>query len=117
MKNVSLPKKRLNKYLLKGTGSHKGYDAVAPELRKYIKFETFNLVEDALSREQFDIIFCRNVLIYFDSKTKQKVINRLLKQLKPGGYLITGRSESLHALSHELETIIPSIYQKNMEVH
>ncbi len=107
-----VPVKYRNKYLLKGTGSQKGYVAIVPELRKNISFAKFNLVEDPLFRESFDVIFCRNVLIYFDQKTKQKVVSRLSQLLKPKGFLITGRSESLHSLTHHLQTVQPSIYQK-----
>jgi len=100
-----------HKYLLKGVGTQQGNFAVVPELKKHIKFESFNLIESCLKTEKFDVIFCRNVLIYFDHQTKEKVINRLCKSLKPGGYLISGRSESLHSLSHSLTMVMPSIYQ------
>ncbi len=107
-----VPASYRHKYLLKGTGSQKGYVAVVPELKRHIKFDSFNLVEGPVRKELFDVIFCRNVMIYFDHDTKNKVINRLIKCLKPGGYLISGRSESLHSLTHDLTTVVPSIYQK-----
>lgn len=106
-----VPTNYRHKYLLKGTGSQKGNVAVAPELKKHIKFESFNLIDSALNNEKYDVIFCRNVLIYFDHETKDKVVNRLCRNLKPGGYLISGRSESLHSLSHGLTTVMPSVYQ------
>lgn len=68
------------------------------------------LLSGPLDNEQNDVIFCRNVLIYFDQPTKQKMIERLTR--KPGGYLFTGRSESIHALSHTLVSVEPSIYHK-----
>jgi chemotaxis protein methyltransferase CheR len=101
-----------HKYLLKGTGSQKGNVAVVPELKKHVRFDSYNLIDGAISTEKFDVIFCRNVLIYFDHDTKDKVVNRLCRNLKAGGYLISGRSESLHSLSHNLTTVMPSIYQQ-----
>jgi len=101
-------------YLLKGIGRQVGRSAVVPELKKHIKFNSYNLIDSPISSEQYDVIFCRNVLIYFDHETKDKVVNRLCKNLKPGGYLISGRSESLHSLSHGLTTVVPSVYQKLM---
>lgn len=106
-----VPKSYRYKYLLKGTGSQKGRTAVVPELKKHIKFESYNLIDSPLNKEAFDVIFCRNVLIYFDHKTKDKVVNRLCKNLKSDGYLFSGRSESLHSLSHTLTTVKPSVYQ------
>ncbi len=106
-----VPASYRHKYLLKGTGSQKNNVAVVPELKKHIRFESFNLVDNIKNGEKFDVIFCRNVLIYFDRKTKGKVINQLCQNLKPGGYLISGRSESLHSLTHNLTSIMPSIYQ------
>lgn len=107
-----VPQNYRHKYLLKGIGSQKGRSAVVPELKKHISFSAFNLIDGPMTSEQHDVIFCRNVLIYFDHETKDKVVNRLCKKLKPGGYLISGRSESLHSLSHGLNTVMPSVYQK-----
>ena len=103
-----------HKYLLKGTGSQQGNVAVVPELKKHVHFESFNLIDGAISADKFDVIFCRNVLIYFDHQTKNKVVNRLCRNLKTGGYLISGRSESLHSLAHDLTTVQPSIYQQGL---
>jgi chemotaxis protein methyltransferase CheR len=72
--------------------------AVIGSLKQQVRFGQFNLIDGALDQQQFYVIFCRNVLIYFDHNTKQKVIERLRRKLKPGGYLFTGRSESIHAL-------------------
>jgi chemotaxis protein methyltransferase CheR len=108
-----VPKDVRQRYLLKGTGEQKGNVAVVPELKKHVRFEHYNLVESPLKREQFDIIFCRNVLIYFNQDTKKDVINRLLKQLKKDAYLMTGHSESLHGMIPELRSVQPSVYRKD----
>ena len=100
------------KYLLRGSDKYHGYVAVAPELKKHVRFEHYNLVESTPRKEMFDVIFCRNVLIYFDKNTKIKVLERLCAQLKSGSYLMTGHSESLHGMVPQLKSIKPSVYLK-----
>lgn len=84
---------------------------MTPEVQKHVEFEKFNLLSNT-PPDTFDIIFCRNVMIYFDTQTRQKVVTSLCKALKPGGYLFVGLSESLNGLDHDLTTILPSGYQK-----
>ena len=98
------------KYLLKGTGENDGFVAVAPELKRHVRFEHYNLVDSPHRNEAFDVIFCRNVLIYFNQETKKKVLTRLSNHIKPGSFLITGHSESLHGMLPQLQAIKPSIY-------
>jgi len=62
--------------------------------------------------DTFDIIFCRNVMIYFDTPTRQKVVDNLCRAINPGGYFFVGMSESLNGLDHPLTTLLPSGYQK-----
>lgn len=107
-----VPKDVRYKYLLKGTGKHHDYVAVAPEVKRHVRFYHYNLVESPLRNETFDVIFCRNVLIYFDHATKKKVMQRLCKQLKMGSYLMTGHSESLHGMLPQLKSVKPSVYLK-----
>lgn len=106
-----LPDAYIKKYMLKGVRSQDGYISVTPEIRKKIEFRHYNLLESALPGTQFDFIFCRNVLIYFDVEHKVKVIKRLHQSLKPGGYLITGHSESLVGIYEKLHAVQPSVYQ------
>ncbi len=101
-----------HRYLLKGTGKQKGYVAVVPELKKHVRFEHYNLLESATGREMFDVIFCRNVLIYFSQDTKKIVMQKLFKQLKQDAYLMTGHSESLHGMIPGLRSVQPSVYLK-----
>ena len=110
IKGLSNPMKR--KYMLNGVREYEDYLAVVPELRKKIKFQSFNLITSPLPTVKFDIIFCRNVLIYFNQQHKKEVIHRLASCLKVGGYFFPGHSESLHGLYDELKAVAPSIYQK-----
>lgn len=100
------------KYLMKGSGKQKGFVSVVPEIKRHVRFEHYNLVDSPLRKEMFDVIFCRNVLIYFNQETKKKVMQKLSKQLKVGSYLMTGHSESLHGMLKELKSVKPSVYLK-----
>ncbi len=106
-----VPRSILHTYFQKGKGQWENHVKVKPEVRKQIVFQKFNLLSDR-PFDTFDIIFCRNVMIYFDTPTRQKVVDSLCTALKPGGYLFVGLSESLGGLEHELTTILPSGYQK-----
>lgn len=105
-----VPKHIKHKYLMRGTGSNEGLYAVVPELLRHVTFDRYNLIDSPARREMFDVIFCRNVLIYFDGVTKQRVVERLMGQLSHGGYLFTGHSESLHSMSSRLQSVMPSVY-------
>lgn len=107
-----IPDEYLKNYCRRGIGEYEGMLAVVPSLRSRIKFELHNLLHARQDNEQFDVIFLRNVLIYFDHATKQKVIENLMQSLRPGGWLILGHCESLHGLSLSLNTLRPSIYRK-----
>jgi len=109
VKNVPLPV--LRNYFQKGKDKWKDHVKVKPEVQKLVSFAKFNLLSDALA-DKFDIIFCRNVMIYFDTQTRQKVVTNLCNSLKPGGYFFVGLSESLNGLEHSLKNILPSGYQK-----
>ncbi|MFK5983991.1 MAG: protein-glutamate O-methyltransferase CheR [Pseudomonadota bacterium] len=103
---------RQKKYMLKGVRSQENYIAIVPELKEKIEFKAFNLMHSSLPTKKFDFIFCRNVLIYFDTEHKLKVVKRLASCLKTDGYLFTGHSESLHGLCDNLKVIQPSVYQQ-----
>jgi chemotaxis protein methyltransferase CheR len=101
------------KYLLRGKDGRKGLVRVAPELRSLIRFQRLNLMDDNFGiREPMAVIFCRNVLIYFDKPTQQSLLNRLCRSLIPGGYLFTGHSETLHGMSLPLEQTVPTVYKR-----
>jgi len=103
----------VQKYFLKAEDRKNGRLMVKPELQQLIQFTMFNLNGPHWPFEKFfDIIFCRNVLIYFDRETQEKLINKLARILKPGGFLLVGHSESLIAIKHDLKYLRPTIYQK-----
>lgn len=85
---------------------------VKPQIKKYVRFDSFNLLTDQVPNKMFDIIFCRNVMIYFDSQTKEKVVNKLCTVLNNGGHFIIGGAESLNGLNHPLTYLAPSVYRK-----
>lgn len=93
LKNLSAS--QLQKYFLKGKGSHSGLARVKPELQKHVSFFTLNLIEDDWSlRETFDVVFCRNVMIYFDNPTQRQVLGRIHRLMKPKGTLFVGHAEN-----------------------
>jgi chemotaxis protein methyltransferase CheR len=108
----TLPQPLLHKYCLKGTGSQEGTFLVDRGLRNRIKFLQVNLNETLPEVGEFDVIFLRNVMIYFDQETKIKVVARLLPRLKPGGYFIVSHSESLNGVCDSMKLVAPSIYRK-----
>ncbi len=83
-----------------------------PEIRSLVRFEHLNLSHErwALSGA-FDLLFCRNVLIYFDPPTKARVVDRLLERLHPQGYLFLGHAEGLHGLSERVQGVGPTVYR------
>lgn len=104
-----IPPNLLNKYCKKTPGSL----TIAPELRRRVSFQQINLtIPIPSSIGEFELIFVRNVLFYFDTDTKRKVITNLLPRLKSGGYLIVGHSESLNGINDTIKTVRPTIYQK-----
>jgi chemotaxis protein methyltransferase CheR len=108
----NIPKAYLTRYCLKGVGEQHGTFLVNSHLRSRITFTYVNL-NDALPKfEPFDVIFLRNVLIYFDAETKKRVVKKMMPLLKEGGYFIVSHSESLNGIVDGLQVISPSIYRK-----
>ena len=101
------------KYLMVGKGSKKGYYKIVPELMQKVKFEKLNFMDSNYKiKEKMDIIFCRNVVIYFDKQTKINIFNKLYEQLNFGGYLFIGSSETLNGINNKFKSVGPSIYKK-----
>jgi chemotaxis protein methyltransferase CheR len=107
-----IPKPYLHNYCLKGTGDQEGTFLIDPALRKRVSFQQANLMGPLPQVGQFDVIFLRNVLIYFDLPTKRRVVDNLLPYIKPDGYFFSGHSESLTGLVDGLLPIKPAIYRK-----
>jgi len=111
---VNMPQPEwLPRYFQKGTGDYAGFFRVKESLRQAVKFHRLNLLQASypVARDQH-VIFCRNVMIYFDTATQQELVGKLVSQLAPGGYFIVGHSESLLGVKHALKTIRPGIYRK-----
>jgi len=102
----------LRKYFQKGYGKSDGHIRVRDEVKRMVTFRRFNLVSDPPPNQEFDVILCRNVMIYFDNTVREKVINKLYSVLKPNGYFIIGGAESLNNVKHPYKYIRPSIYRK-----
>lgn len=107
-----IPEHMLKAYFQKGRNRWSGYLRVKPQLKNVVSFRKFNLLKDPLPNQGFDAVFCRNVMIYFDAPTKERVIGRLASVLKPGGFFVIGGAESLSGLEHDLKYLEPSIYLK-----
>ncbi|MFA6311491.1 MAG: CheR family methyltransferase [Sterolibacterium sp.] len=106
-----LPKDYLRKYCLKGVRENEGSFIIAPELRNHTHFMQVNLNTTLPKLGKFNVIFLRNVMIYFDADTKRQVVERLAQQLLPGGYLIIGHSESLNGITDCVKAVQPTIYK------
>ncbi|MBK8971172.1 MAG: chemotaxis protein CheR [Hahellaceae bacterium] len=101
------------RFFMKGTGPRAGYVRVKEELRNKIQFRQLNLIKPIDMGDRYDVIFCRNVVIYFDRDTKVKLVEQFVRHLQPKAYLIMGHSESLHGISNAFEGLGNTIYQLN----
>jgi chemotaxis protein methyltransferase CheR len=113
LEQVKLPEVEwLKRYFLKGVGAYQGCCRVKDELKKLVAFHHANLLQpDFPAAGPVEVIFCRNVMIYFDQKTQEELVERLTGRLVPGGYLLVGHSESLIGLPHLLSTVCASVYR------
>ncbi len=103
---------RLRQWFQKGKGEHGGKVRLKPEVRRLVEFGQLNLMQKWSIDSPKDVIFCRNVIIYFDKESKVKLIERYADNLKVGGYLFIGHSESLFKLTDRFELIGQTIYRK-----
>ena len=107
-----IPERFQRKFVLIGVGERQGSFRIAPEVRRCVEFARLNLtLKGQAHLGCFDFVFCRNVLIYFSSITRRRVVGWLCSQVKPGGYLLAGHSESLHDLDPRLCTVVPTVYR------
>jgi chemotaxis protein methyltransferase CheR len=108
-----VPQHFKKKYLLRSKDRSSGLVRIVPELREKIRFRRLNFMdEDFGMREQLDVIFCRNVIIYFDRPTQEGLLQRFHRQLKPGGFIFMGHSETLSGLDVDLTSVYPTVYRK-----
>ena len=110
-KASEIPQNYLKKYMLKGTGAHSGNMKAGAELRSVVRFQRINLNDDDYPvAGNLDLIFCRNVLIYFDAQSRARVIDRLVDRLAPNGFLFVGHAESLTGVTDRVGYVVPTIY-------
>ena len=103
----------LRRYFQRGVGQFEGQFRVKEALRRRVRFQHLNLLQpDYPFAQRFDLILCRNVMIYFDRPTQETLIGKLTEQLEPGGHLFVGHSESLSGVRHSLRQLQPAIYLK-----
>jgi chemotaxis protein methyltransferase CheR len=108
-----VPKDLLRKYFLRSRDRTSNLLRVVPELRNLVEFRQLNFKDpDYCLAEKPDILFCRNVIIYFDRQTQEQILQRLADQLVPGGYAFLGHSETLHGLDVPLTVAGPAVYIK-----
>lgn len=103
---------RRKRWFLKGVGSNRGKVRVRQELRKMVSFSQLNLMKPWPMNDMFDVVFCRNVVIYFDKPTQQVLFKRFADVIKPKGHLFIGHSETLHKISDQFDLIGKTIYRK-----
>ncbi len=103
----------LQRYFDKGVGESEGFYRVKPELRRNLSFRALNLLAPSYPfRDSFQVVFLRNVMIYFDRETQEELVNKIYPLIQPGGYLIIGHAESLTNVKHPFKLVKPSIYRK-----
>jgi chemotaxis protein methyltransferase CheR len=108
LKNLSSAWK--SKYFVKT--AQEGVYSVAPAIKSNVIFQTFNLMDPIRFRLKFDVIFCRNVMIYFDQNTKDGLIQRFYDATAPGGYLLIGHSETINKEKTPYKYLMPATYRK-----
>ena len=110
---ADIPRPLMERHFLKGKGAHTGSVQVVREARDLVTFRQINLLEDQWPiRTVFDVIFCRNVIIYFDKPTQRRLMEHFATHLKDDGYLFIGHSETLHGLSDQFTVLGNTVYQK-----
>jgi chemotaxis protein methyltransferase CheR len=107
-----LPSPQFKKYFNPLNGQYAGSYRITDEVRKMVRLAWLNLLESWPMKGPFNVIFCRNVMIYFDRPTQQRLINRFWELLEPGGFLFVGHSEGLSAIKHKFRYMRPATYQK-----
>lgn len=107
-----VPPAYLRRFCLKGTGAQEGTLLVDKSLRSRVQYMQINLNMRLPQIGTFDVIFLRNVMIYFNAETKRQVVARILSLLKPGGYFLIGHSETLNDISSAVKQVAPSVYRK-----
>ncbi len=106
-----IPEEHRRAFLMRGTGDREGEFCMGPELRALVRFERLNLAEPPHPCGQFDLVLCRNTLMFFDESTRRGVMAELRRHLAPGGWLWVGHAEALVGHESGLRSVAPSVYQ------
>lgn len=107
-----IPRDYLRRFCLRGVGDAAGTLMISPELRQRVRFERVNLSADMRAVGFFDVVFLRNVLIYFDAASKREIVSRIARQMKPGSWLFIGHSETLSGLELPFRQETPTVYRR-----
>jgi len=107
-----VPDSFLKRYFQKGVGEAAGHVRIKDDIRRVVKFDRFNLMGEFPWRTSIDVIFCRNVMIYFNRETQQRLVDKFHQALTPGGYLFIGHSESITGLRHAFTQVEGTTYRK-----
>ncbi len=107
-----IPKYQLRKYFQRGIGRQNGFFRIKQEIKNLVEFRRQNLTAHLDFETRFDVIFCRNVMIYFNKEYREALIRRASACLRDGGYMMVGHAESLTGINHNLTYIQPSVYRK-----
>lgn len=106
-----IPERLLLAHCRKGRGEYEGFMSITPKLRSHVSFHRANLTRKLKNPGSFDVIFLRNILIYFNTETKRQVVERVAATLRPGGSLVIGHAETLTGLDTTMRAFRPSIYR------
>jgi len=108
-----VPSDLRRKYFMRSRDRNSNVLRVVPELRQLVEFRRLNFMDaDFGLSQKADVIFCRNVIIYFDRPTQERIVQKLAAQLLPGGYAFVGHSETLHDMDVPLAPVAPALYRK-----
>lgn len=109
---AGIPRDILTRYFQKGQNRWQGHVRVRPELRELVRYQRINLMDSFSFDQPFHVIFCRNVMIYFDKLTQERLVEKFRHTMVNGGYLFVGHSESLAGIKHGFKFVRPAVYRK-----
>ena len=112
----ALPQELLRRHFERGMGAQEGLARVSREVTKRVSFKRLNLLETRDLGERFDVIFCRNVMIYFDKPAQQRAVSMLERHLRPGGHMFISHAESLNGITHAMRWVAPAVYREGGHV-
>lgn len=111
-KSKQIPQNYLKKYCLKGKGEKEGYFKISKNIRSRIQFINLNLIQPIPNLGMFELVFLRNVMIYFDTQTRKELVEKIVPNIRDKGYLFIGHAETLLNLTDKLKSVKPAIYKK-----